>query len=1166
MRKIFIAFCLALFSTGAIMAQVGLEGIIVENYYVSNAVDQAYSDPGAVDQLPAGAVTYRMYVDMLPGWELQAIFGATDVGTLEVDTLVFRSTAPFWNHQDRGDLYGYNIAANQIDENTVALDSWFSTGRPSASTGGVLEVSPSEDTNGSTPTFPHNPATLLINTDPLSGLPLTTEDGNVPLTSTITWTPTPGFETIMDPMFGTTSYSPANQVLVSDGALGVTVTLQGPSAANRVLIGQFTTAGVFSGKINIQIREVATGIVEQYVAETPASGQFTHPSLVWGPNALPTVAITAPTEGQNFTAPTTVNFNATASDSDGSIATVQFYLNGVAFGAPIAGPGPSFSTTWPTGIGSSSNQLIAVATDNDGATRADTVNFTVTGNPAPVVNLTAPNTAVVGQTVNISATATDADGIASVQFFFNNVAIGAPIPGPGPYMTSFTATPAGSYTGVNAIRATALDNAGVSASDAENLVVSPNQAPTATITAPVDGAFISEGPVTINANSVDTDGTVTQVEFFANGVSIGVDNSGPAPFSISWNAVYATHAPSGDVQLTARATDNLGLLGAVSPIVDVTIINPAGSPYILDDVNQECNDATVCMPVTVISAISNVIGFDMVLEFDNSLVYPTGNITKSGALLNANLFETDYSIDLVNEKMIVSVFLDVDAPFGTFFAGTGDIICVEFAKRPAFQPVDTTTIDVTFFQESYFSEVVSQIVPSGDFTTYRNTIMTSNLEFWLDNKAIGYDGANPIVNIQANTSIDCSLPSAATPAVLAGPVVNPDVNGNFTYDLTNGVKFSIDKDLAGTTDVQEVINGFDALLTRRILIDDANFTPSVYQAIAADVNRDGVISAGDVSQINQRAVLILNEFRQAWNYAANGTQLPGYAPSKDWQFIDLSTVLFNPNYQISSNYPQDNGVGFSKQRVPQVPFCLTGPVTSFATCPVINDETYVGIMYGDINGNWRNTSDVLLRAPYSVDVNLKGASYSEEYVDVPVSFTSIENVNAIDLNLDFDINKLAFHSIISNGVQAVGHFNEQDQKLRVTSNSLDVLKEGEAAFMIRFTRLSDATINVSDFNAAVGYLNGDKVNVDFVAPGVTSNNDVYFNVFPNPTSDFIYIGISKDVTAEIVDMNGRVMAKDIKVAANSKQRVDVSAFPVGLYTIRVFSNDYTSAQRVFVGK
>ena len=98
---------------------------------------------------------------------------------------------------------GYNIQASRLDDNTVGLDSWLSTGRSSGSSGGtsaVLEVLPSEDTNGALPTHPHTPANLLINTDPLAGLPLTTEDGNLPFTSSITWTATPGLEGILDPV------------------------------------------------------------------------------------------------------------------------------------------------------------------------------------------------------------------------------------------------------------------------------------------------------------------------------------------------------------------------------------------------------------------------------------------------------------------------------------------------------------------------------------------------------------------------------------------------------------------------------------------------------------------------------------------------------------------------------------------------------------------------------------------------------------------------------------------------------------------------------------------------------------------------------------------------------------------------------------------------------
>jgi|GEM_PF-494671 len=1157
MKKIFIILCMALFSTGVIKAQLGLEDVIVETYYVANATDIAQDGGGVFDPLPAGAKTYRIYVDMAPGWELQALFGVTNVGTGEVDTLVVRSTAPFWNHTDKGKLYGYQIANAQIPLNVVGLDSWFSTNRIGAANQTVLEVLPSEDTNGSAPTHPHTPVNVLSHNDPAAGLALTVEDGIVPVATTITWTPTPGLEPILEALFLDVN-SLATELVVSDGALGVTVPLVGPTAANRICIGQFTTAGVLSGQLNIQIRRTSDNLVEQYVAETPGSGQFSSSSLTFGPNVLPNVTLVTPTEGQNFGPAATVNISATATDSDGTISQVQIYKDGVVI-ATIPGPVGPYNTSFVTGLVTTTHQIVARATDNDGGIKSDTNNITVTGNNPPVVNLTAPNAAITGTTVNISATATDPDGIASVQFFFNNVAIGAPIPGPGPYATSFVATPAGNYTGPNGIRATAIDGLGAPGSDSENILVTNNVAPTVTITSPLPNATVLQGVVPISANANDSDGTVAQVEFFVNGLPIGIDATGPSPYTINWNAVYV---PPGTNTITAVVTDNLGLTGN-SAVIPVTILNPLGSPYVVESVTQVCNPETVCMPITAVGAIANVIGFDMVLTWDNTEVYPTGNVIKSGDFMNPNYFETDNSINFTTSKMLLSVFLDTDAPINQTFTGTGEIVCVEFAKRVSFAPVDSSNIVVTSIQESYANGIALDTADkSGEFKTFKETTFSSTVVFWEDQSPIG----NSVpVTIQGNIAFDCSLASAASPSSLAGPVVNTDVNGDFTYNFSTYPKFSIGKDIAGSTDVQEVVNGFDALLTRRLIIDDASFTPSIFQAIAMDVNRDGVISAGDVSQINQRAVLLIPEFKQAWNYNAAGLPLPSYSASKDWQFIDNSTVALSPAYQISSAFPNDNAVGYSKYRVPQVPFCITAPVTNFATCPVVSAEIYTGIMYGDVNGNYKNSVDVLIRSSDVVNVGVGQAQYTENFVDVPVTFNSIEDINAIDLNLDFDGNKLAYHSLIASGIQAVGHFNQNDSKLRITSNSLDVLKEGEVAFMIRFTTLTDDAIEASAINAAVGYLNGDKVNVE-VSPRSTGSNDVVFNVYPNPTSDFLYIGISKDVTADIIDMNGRVMLSNIVVSANSRQRVDVSSFPVGLYTIRVFSDDYTSAQRVFVGK
>ena len=59
-------------------AQQGLESIIVEKYYVSDAADSAdAADNGAVYALKAGMVTYRVYADLLPNYSVIWLSGTS---------------------------------------------------------------------------------------------------------------------------------------------------------------------------------------------------------------------------------------------------------------------------------------------------------------------------------------------------------------------------------------------------------------------------------------------------------------------------------------------------------------------------------------------------------------------------------------------------------------------------------------------------------------------------------------------------------------------------------------------------------------------------------------------------------------------------------------------------------------------------------------------------------------------------------------------------------------------------------------------------------------------------------------------------------------------------------------------------------------------------------
>lgn len=76
----------------------------------------------------------------------------------------------------------------------------------------------------------------------------------------------------------------------------------------------------------------------------------------------PTIQITTPVDGQSFTAPASISFAATASDSDGSIASVEFYNGGTKLGQDATSP---YTFTW-NNVAAGNYSLIAKAIDNSG--------------------------------------------------------------------------------------------------------------------------------------------------------------------------------------------------------------------------------------------------------------------------------------------------------------------------------------------------------------------------------------------------------------------------------------------------------------------------------------------------------------------------------------------------------------------------------------------------------------------------------------------------------------------------------------------------------------------------------------------------------------------------------------------------------------------------------
>ena len=296
-------------------------------------------------------------------------------------------------------------------------------------------------------------------------------------------------------------------------------------------------------------------------------------------NTLPSVSLTAPANGANFTPGSTIALAATAADSDGTISQVQFFRGGTTLiGSDTTSP---YSFSW-TNVAAGTYSLTAKATDNNSGVTTSSV-VTITVDRAPTVSITAPaNNALFTAPANVTVTATaaDADGTVSKVEFFDGATLAATVT-----TAPYSATLANLAPGTHALTARATDNLGVATTSAA-VTVRVDAAPGVNITAPANNAvFTAPANITLTATATDTDGTVTKVDFFDGATLVGTATA--APYSVT-----LTNAALGSHSFTARATDDLGAVttsSAINVVVNaaptVAITSPTSGASFIAPVN-----------------------------------------------------------------------------------------------------------------------------------------------------------------------------------------------------------------------------------------------------------------------------------------------------------------------------------------------------------------------------------------------------------------------------------------------------------------------------------------------------------------------------------------------------------------------------------------------------
>ena len=95
-------------------------------------------------------------------------------------------------------------------------------------------------------------------------------------------------------------------------------------------------------------------------------------------NTPPTVSLTSPATGQTFKSGDVINLTANATDSDGTIAKVEYFMGSTKIGEALAFP---YTFAW-SGAPAGNLSLMAIATDNKGA-QAVSSSISITVQPGP---------------------------------------------------------------------------------------------------------------------------------------------------------------------------------------------------------------------------------------------------------------------------------------------------------------------------------------------------------------------------------------------------------------------------------------------------------------------------------------------------------------------------------------------------------------------------------------------------------------------------------------------------------------------------------------------------------------------------------------------------------------------------------------------------------------
>jgi len=196
---------------------------------------------------------------------------------------------------------------------------------------------------------------------------------------------------------------------------------------------------------------------------------------------------------------------------------------------------------------------------------------------------------------------------------------------------------------------------------------------------------------------------------------------------------------------------------------------------------------------------------------------------------------------------------------------------------------------------------------------------------------------------------------------------------------------------------------------------------------------------------------------------------------------------------------------------------------------------------------------------------------NNKYIDVPTYIKSDDDIFSLDFSLKFNNDRLFYDTILDHTgyIQLTEYFNPIDATVRFTSNSFTKYKKDSFKIVsVRFSFLAEK-IEGSDLNSIMAYLNGESCSIKVLgmrsttpnSVDLTTPNDEFVQIFPNPANDIITFWSEQMCTIEIIGLNGATPEFTFKLSPGQKHTIPVNQLTCGIYfaKIKTKTSNYTKS-------